>query len=72
MFFPYSVDIRRSTRSHISGNRGYDSNRVRLAISSSIFYSQKSVIHQVFIYERERERERDTEREMLCMYELPS
>ncbi len=29
-----------------------------LAISTSIFYSQKSVIHQVFIYERESERER--------------
>ncbi len=34
-----------------------------LAISTSIFYYQKSEIHQVFTYERERE--------MLCMYEWP-
>ncbi len=34
-------------------------------ISTSIFYSQKSVIHQVFMYERERERER--ERCCVCM-----
>ncbi len=36
-----------------------------LAISTSIFYSQKSVIHQVFTYERERMKER--ERCCVCM-----
>ncbi len=40
-----------------------------LAISTSIFSSHKSLIHQVFTYEREREKER--KREMLCIYELP-
>ncbi len=38
---------------------------------STSIYSQKSVINQVFIYERERERERESykEKEMMCRCE---
>ncbi len=41
-----------------------------LAIFTSI-YSQKSVIHQVFTYEREREKEREGARDREKSCELP-